>query len=53
MVEGVLGMLEEETVREEMGCGREEAGDGVPRERTEECRPLGVGIEGRGPVGGG
>lgn len=53
VVDAVVGMLEDEAVREEANCGREDMG-GVddPLEATD-CRVLGSGIEGRGPVGGG
>lgn len=50
-LEAELGMLDEEAVRADDGCGREEPGVAVPVVGMEEMRDLATGMEGRGPVG--
>lgn len=50
-VEAELGILEEEAVRAEEGCGSDEPGVEAPLDGMEVCLDLGMGIEGRGPLG--
>lgn len=50
-VEAEFGMLEDEAVRADEGCGREEADVEPLVAGPDDCLDLGSGIEGRGPVG--
>jgi len=50
-VEAEFGMLEEEAVRADEGCGREVPAVDEPLAGMDDTRDFGTGMEGKGPVG--